>query len=283
MVRELPRALQVLPRQRQVRLHGRRGRAARRAGVRRRARADGRPARPARGVVGRDAAAASWPASCCETTRRPRCCGRTRGSSCARTIAPLNRDLDAYGNCIPEQRRISVSDSGIRDDAGAALGGRHQRGRAGLVRAQPVQRDARRAAAVGAQLRAHGRRASRSGPRASTSPPARSDQVLAPEGHETKLWEPQTGHEHKYDGLIVAMGVDAHATVAATQASTVAGLARGLDVAARADDARADRLRDRRRGRRLARRRRARRLRRRRSETAGFDERTVPAHVGMAA
>src|SRR4029078_3134731 len=29
------------------------------------------------------------------------------------TVAPLNRDLDAYGNCTPEQRRITVSGSGI--------------------------------------------------------------------------------------------------------------------------------------------------------------------------
>ena len=71
------------------------------------------------------------------------------------TVAPLDRDLDAYGNCTPESSAGSASPgSGLRDDAGAALSGVDPRGRAGLVRAEPVQRDARRAAAVGPQLRA---------------------------------------------------------------------------------------------------------------------------------
>ena len=72
------------------------------------------------------------------------------------TVAPLNRDLAAFGNCIaraaPDQRR------GVRPPRRRrrCARGRDQHGPAGLVRAEPVQRDARRAAPVGPELRADG-------------------------------------------------------------------------------------------------------------------------------
>lgn len=146
------------------------------------------------------------------------------------TIAPLDRDLDAYGNCTPEQKRISVAASGIRDGAGVPLGGV-----ASTVEQDwfapsqySVMRDEQRLSAPNYERMDAGVAFGAEGVRV---PTRTRDQILAPEGHETKLWEPQTGTEHTYDGLIVAMGVDAMATVRATTAGTTARAARGLAVA----------------------------------------------------
>ncbi len=144
------------------------------------------------------------------------------------TVAPLDRDLDAYGNCTPEQRRITVEASGVLDRDGMPL--------SGIVSAAeddwfaPAQysvlRDEQRLSAPNYERMEAGVSFGAEGVR--VPGPAR-DRVLAPAGHETKLWEPATGAERAYD-LVVAQGVDAAATVRATQAGAAARGLRGLAV-----------------------------------------------------
>ncbi len=145
------------------------------------------------------------------------------------TVAPLNRDLDAYGNCTPEQRRITVSGSGIRDAAGAAL--------AGVTSAveqdwfapsqYSVMRDEQRLSAPNYERMDAG---VSFGAEGVLIPQRAKDQILAPEGHETKLWEPHTDTVHTYKGSVIATGVDTAATVRATAAGATARAVRGVAV-----------------------------------------------------
>jgi hypothetical protein len=146
------------------------------------------------------------------------------------TVAPLNRDLDAYGNCTPEQRRITVSGSGIRDAAGAPL--------AGVTSAveqdwfapsqYSVMRDEQRLSAPNYERMDAG---VSFGAEGVLIPQRAKDRVLAPEGHETKLWEPETDTVHAYKGSVIASGVDTAATVRATAAGTTARAVRGVTAA----------------------------------------------------
>ena len=147
------------------------------------------------------------------------------------TVAPLNRDLDAYGNCTPEQRRISVTASGLRDSSGATVTGVTSSVEQDWFAPSQysVMRDEQRLSAPNYELMDAGVSFGAEGVKI---PTRAKDQILAPEGHETKLWEPQTGRVSKYDRTVVALGLDTHATVQATQAGTAVRAARGLTVVA---------------------------------------------------
>lgn len=146
------------------------------------------------------------------------------------TVAPLDRDLDAYGNCTPEQRRITVSDCGIRDAAGAPLAGVTS-----VVEQDwfapsqySVMRDEQRLSAPNYERMDAGVSFGADGV---LIPQRANDQILAPEGHETKLWEPETDTVHAYKGAVIASGVDPVATVRATTAWATARAVQGLTVA----------------------------------------------------
>jgi hypothetical protein len=137
------------------------------------------------------------------------------------TVAPLNRDLDAYGNCTPEQSRISVTGSGIRDAAGGSIAVDTAVEQDWFAPSQySVMRDEQRLSAPNYELMDAGVSFGAEGIKI----PARArDRVLAPEGHETRLW---TGAS----GLTVARGVDTAALVRATQAGATARKLAGVAV-----------------------------------------------------
>jgi hypothetical protein len=137
------------------------------------------------------------------------------------TVAPLNRDLDAYGNCTPEQRRISVFASGIRDASGRSITGIDSAIEQDWFAPSQysVMRDEQRLSAPNYELMDAG---VSFGAEGVAVPADAVDQVLAPEGHETKVWEPATGHVRAYRDLVVAQGVTVSHTVRATQAGATA-------------------------------------------------------------
>ncbi len=144
------------------------------------------------------------------------------------TVAPLNRDLDAYGNCTPEQSRISVADSGIRDASGASIGVDTAVERDWFAPSQySVMRDEQRLSAPNYELMDAGVSFGAEGVKV---PTRARDEVLAPEGHETRLWEPATGTVSKYRDLVIAEGVLPAQTVRLTQAGATARKLAGVAV-----------------------------------------------------
>jgi hypothetical protein len=137
------------------------------------------------------------------------------------TVAPLNRDLDAYGNCTPEQKRISVSDSGIRDASGGSVNVEVAVEQDWFAPSQySVMRDEQRLSAPNYERMDAGVSFGAEGVKV---PTRARDRVHAPEGHETHLW---TGAS----GIVVARGVDTASIVRATQAGATARMLAGVAV-----------------------------------------------------
>lgn len=151
------------------------------------------------------------------------------------TIAPLNRDLDAFGNLTPNQRRITVASSGLLDAAGRPLAGVESTVEQDWFAPSQfnMMRDEQRLSAPNYERMDAG---VAFGAEGVLMPARATDQVLAPEGHETKLWEPQTGHEHLFDGMItnraIATDTMVRATAAGTMARDVCGPAVAMDALA---------------------------------------------------
>ena len=140
------------------------------------------------------------------------------------TVAPLDRDLERFGNLTPEQGRINVAASGVLDASGAALGG---------VDSAPEQdwfapseysamRDGQRLSAPNYERMDA---VVSSGADGVVVPQRARDQILAPSGHETRLFEPD-----RFAALgTVTMAIDdamtlVRGTVAAAGATQLAGI-----------------------------------------------------------
>ena len=146
------------------------------------------------------------------------------------SIAPLDRELDWYGNCTPLQSRITVAGSGITDAAGADVAGVDSSAEQDWFAPSQFSemRDEQKVSAPNYERMDAG---VSFGAEGVVLPTGERDQVLAPEGHETELWEPATSGLVHYGVTKMAIG-DLAAVVAGTAAGATAQKLSGVSVSA---------------------------------------------------
>ena len=146
------------------------------------------------------------------------------------SIAPLDRELDWYGNTTPVQSRITVAGSGLLDDAGAAVAGVDSSVEQDWFAPSQFSdmRDEQKVSAPNYERMDAG---VSFGAEGVLVPTGERDQVLAPEGHETELWEPATNGLLAYGMTKMTVG-DVAAAVAGTAAGATAHELSGVSVSA---------------------------------------------------
>ena len=146
------------------------------------------------------------------------------------SIAPLDRELDWYGNSTPDQSRITVAGSGLLDAAGAAVAGVDSSVEQDWFAPSQFSemRDEQKVSAPNYERMDAG---VSFGAEGVLVPTGERDQVLAPEGHETELWEPATSGLVAY-GLTNLTIDNVAAAVAGTAAGSTAQKLNGVSVTA---------------------------------------------------
>jgi len=146
------------------------------------------------------------------------------------TVAPLDRELDWFGNSTPVQSRITIADSGMIDAGGAAVTGVDSSVEQDWFAPSQFSemRDEQKVSAPNYERMDAG---VSFGAEGVVLPTGERDQVLAPEGHETELWEPATGGLVAYGLTKIAID-DVHATIAGTAAGATVARLGGVSVTA---------------------------------------------------
>ena len=146
------------------------------------------------------------------------------------TIAPLDRELDWFGNCTPLQSRITVAGSGILDAKRTEVTGVDSTVEQDWFAPSQFSemRDEQRVSAPNYELMDAG---VSFGAEGVVLPAGALDRIVAPEGHETELWEPATSGLVVYGMTKMTVG-DVHMTVAATAAGATASKLSGVSVTA---------------------------------------------------